>query len=281
MTKTSNFNFAAYPSARVTVMQEFAAALLRTGACTVAEMHDRASETHPPVRLLKVEVNESEAKELTEMARRLGYVEAVEDARRATGEGRKEPEWALTERGLALPAPRSLAVIHVVASIVRLADPVRREAGDWVPALALLLGVTAAGAATQDAEATTQAAKAITSETVTEVARWISIGVLAVVLAIHAHGELQLHRFAKAGRNMRGRRSEQRELYATPRVVVLSLAAVSQVACYACAIFGDWSATLWLAAVAAVLLISQFLAWHRPALSAQGDRWVRHIKPWR
>lgn len=247
-------------------MQEFAAALRRTGACTIAEMEAE-------VRLLKVKIDRSEAETLTELGRRRGYLEARTGSKRADGQAIDKPEWILTDRGFALPLPRSLAVIHVLTSLVRLADPVRRQAGDWIPALALLLGVTA-GVAANTGEDTAQFGASIT-----EIARGISVVMLGVVLAVHAYGELQIIRFAQAWNAMAERAPAQVGLYSIPRLVVISLSVVCQLGAYALAIFGQWLPA-GLAALAALLLAyAQFGRWHLPALLTQGGRWVERV-PW-
>lgn len=250
----------AHPSLPLTAMQEFAAALRRTGACTIDEM---VAE----VRLLRATIDRSEAEALTELGRRRGYVEARTDAFRADGKAIQTPEWVLTDRGFALPRPRSLAVVHVLASLVRLADPVRRQAGDWIPAIALLLGVTAGAAANTS------------GALITEIARGISVAMLGVVLAIHAHGEFQIVRFARAWSAMADRAPAHVGLYSRARLVVISLSVVCQLVAYALLIFGQWIPAGLTVVAALLLAYVQFGRWHLPALIAEGGRWVSHV-PW-
>ena len=53
-------------------------------------------------------------------------------------------EWGVTEAGFGVPPPESLQLSQVVARVLRLADPVRKGATDWLPLIAVVIGALAA-----------------------------------------------------------------------------------------------------------------------------------------
>jgi hypothetical protein len=87
--------------------------------------------------------------------------------------------WTVTETGNALTPPPSLAVHQVLTRIFSLADPVKTEAKDWVPLIAIVIGATAS-------------ATAIKGFGTLDVIRMLALTVLVVSVAIQLWGEYQI-----------------------------------------------------------------------------------------
>ena len=87
--------------------------------------------------------------------------------------------WTVTETGNALTPPPSLAVHQVLTRIFSLADPVKTEAKDWVPLIAIVIGATAS-------------ATAIKGFGTLDVIRVLALAVLVVSVAIQLWGEYHI-----------------------------------------------------------------------------------------
>jgi hypothetical protein len=242
-----NFRFGTRGVARRVVVQEFAADLRTIGASTTREM-EAAS-----VGMFKLSANADELAELVAIARRLGVVEPRER------QSMTEVEWALSEQGQKLPAPRSLDVSQVVLSVARLADPARKQAVDWLPTIALLLGVGAA---------TTTSAK---SAAAADVAGAVSIALLAVVLAVHARGELGLRSAALAWPRLKAERKATYRFHTGWRIPVVFLFVTCLTTAYGLAIFGMHRQAVVVGAAGILLATLQWRAWHFPAIREYHD----------
>jgi hypothetical protein len=237
-----NFRFGTGGIGRRVLVQEFVTDLRTIGTSTTGEM-EAAS-----VGMFKLPATRDELTELVEVARRLGFVEPRE--RRS----RTEVEWVLSKQGRKLPAPRSLDVPQVVLSVARLADPVRKQAVDWLPTIALLLGV---GAVTTEAG---------NDEATANVAAAVSIALLAVVVAVHARGELGLRSAARSWERLKTCRPATYRFHTGSRIPVVFAFVTCFVTAYGLALFGlhKWAALV--GAVGVVLAIGQWWVWHFPAI---------------
>jgi hypothetical protein len=237
-----NFHFGTSGVARRVVVQEFAADLRTIGASTTREM-EAAS-----VGMFKLPANTDELTELVEIARRLGVVERRE--RRS----RTEVEWVLSQQGQELPAPRSLDVSQVILSVARLADPARKQAVDWLPTIALLLGVGAATTTSAKSEAAATAAGAV------------SIALLTVVLAVHARGELGLRSAARSWPRLNQEREATYRFHTGWRIPVVFIFVTCLTTAYGLAIFGLHKAAAMVGAAGILLATLQWRMWHFPAI---------------
>jgi hypothetical protein len=253
-----NFRLATGGPARRVLVEEFLADLRTIGASTISEM-EAAS-----VGMFKLPANIAELTELTAIARRLGLLGPRERGATETVDSNTEIEWALSEQGQELPAPRSLDVPQIVLSVARLADPARKQAVDWFPTIALLLGI---GAATTTS---------VTSDAAANAAGAVSIALLTVVLAIHARGELGLRSAARSWPRLRKQRPATYKFHTGPRIPVVFLFVVSVIAAYGLAIFEQFRAAAIVGAAGIVLAIVQWRVWHFPAICEyrEPDSWL-------
>lgn len=152
--------------------EEFVTRLQPTGTATIAEMKELN------LSLFMVPATPLELGQVAEAARRLGWVERPQNGTEGSG------EWRITERGFSVRRPPSLGIGQVIARIVNLADPVRKEATDWLPVLAVV-----AGAAT--------ATFPNNSDAVGVLIRTLAIVVVAAALLRQGLGELDLIRATK------------------------------------------------------------------------------------
>jgi hypothetical protein len=150
--------------------QEFTTQLRRVGSASLGEMEDQWG-----LKLFKIEASNEELRQVAEAARRFGWVSAPEEP----GDG----EWSLTESGLALPRPTSLATLQIASRILRAVNPVREQATNFLPYLALVAG----GIGVLGANVT-----ALTA------GRGIAIAVLVWTFAIQLAGEAQIIRAIKS-----------------------------------------------------------------------------------
>jgi hypothetical protein len=142
--------------------QEFTTRLQTLGSASLQQM-----ECEFGLVLFKIPASGEELRQVADVARRLGWVQAPE--------GGVDGEWSLTDSGRSLARPTSLATVQVAARIARTANPIREQAGSWLPILALVAGGLAASDVT----------------TLTAV-RILAIALLAWTFAIQAIGEARI-----------------------------------------------------------------------------------------
>jgi hypothetical protein len=150
--------------------QEFTTQLRRVGSASLEQM-----EHEFQLRLFKIPASTEELREVSDVARRFGWVQRPDRP--------DEAEWSLTEAGAALSRPTSLATALVATRLFRTVSPVREQATSLLPYLALVAGGVAASA---------------TEVTTLTVVRIIVIAVLAWTFAIQLAGEAQIIRAIKA-----------------------------------------------------------------------------------
>ena len=125
--------------------------------------------------MFKVPATGAELRQLTEIARRLAWLEAPEA---------RDGEWSLSDAGRALRRPPSLAIVQVVSRVLSIANPVRTQAKDWLPLLAVVAGAVAGGVA----------GGSLGDLTTADVVRALSITVLAGSILWQFYGEVQIVR---------------------------------------------------------------------------------------
>lgn len=206
--------------------QELTTQLRRIGSASVGEMRDSG------LRLFKIRATAEELEHAANLARRHGWVQPP-----ATPGG----EWTLTDRGTALPRPTTLATPQIAARLSSVAKPVRDQATDWLPIIALVAGGVAAAATDV--------------KTVTAV-RVIAIAVLVWSLGIQFAGEWKIVRAVQAWERLDRTREEHAavlDFYGTWRMVLNAGFLIATVTAFGLGIFGQW--TPFAAAVALMLLL--------------------------
>jgi hypothetical protein len=168
-----------------------------------------------PLLLFKVPPTRDELEQIADVARRLGWLEPPEQP---------GGEWKLTDAGRAVRRPPSLAAYQVVTRILTVADPVRTQAKDWLPLLAIVAG----GLATTATDATTA-----------DVVRAVSVLVLGGAVAWQFYGEMHIVRAIRAWRRIKDDRRYKpaTALYRPERLTVTVLLDLALIALFAFAIF--------------------------------------------
>ena len=243
--------------------QELVTRMARVGSATLDEL------AALPLLLFKVPAKRDELGQIAQVARRLGWLEPPADD---TG------EWKLTDAGRAVRPPPTLAATQVVTRIFSLANPVRAQAKDWVPLLAVAAG--AAATATKDTGATA------------DIVRVLAIAVLAGSIAWQFYGELQLARAVRAWARIHGQAklAPATSLYRAPRLMLAVVFDLALLATFGLAIFG--AAAWWVAAALACAGgIVHLFAWTLPAavmvqesrgmpIRSRVLRWITSEKRW-
>jgi hypothetical protein len=194
-----------------------------------------------PVLLFKVPPKPDELDQVTEVARRLGWLEK-------TGE-----EWAVTESGRALRRPPSLAIPQVATRVLSVANPVRTQAKDWLPVLALAAGTVTAGV--------------VRGIDTADAVRALSVAILAGAVAWQFVGELQI---VQAIRSWPGVQEERvcrplKWLYSKTRLFVTVILDAAVIGAFTFLIFEEWETGAWSAGIAAVAGIVHLCVWTVPA----------------
>jgi hypothetical protein len=226
--------------------QELVSRMVVLGSATLGEL--RAL----PLLLFKVPPTHDELEQIADVARRLGWLEPPE---------RPGGEWKLTDAGRAVRRPASLAASQVVTRILSVANPVRTQAKDWVPLLAIVAG----GLATTATDAATA-----------DVVRALSVIVLGGAVAWQFYGEVQIVRAVGAWKRIQDdeRYAHATALYRPVRLGVTVLFDLALIALFAFTIFTlefRWIATA--GVVAAVTGGVHLARWTWPAA-----RLVRRLK---
>lgn len=206
--------------------QELTTQLRRIGSASVAEMHDSG------LRLFKIRATVEELEHAANLARRHGWLEPP---------AKPAGEWTLTERGASLPRPTTLATPQIAARLSSVAKPVRDQATDWLPIIALVAGGVAAAATDV--------------KTVTAV-RVIAIAVLVWSLGIQFAGELKIVRALQAWDRLDRTREEHAavlDFYGFRRMWLNAGFLAAAVAAFGLGIFGQWP--LFYAAVVLLLVL--------------------------
>ena len=136
--------------------------------------------------------------------------------------------WTVTETGNKLTPPPSLAVHQVLTRIFSLADPVKTEAKDWVPLIAIVIGATAS-------------ATAIKGFGTLDVIRVLALAVLIVSVAIQLWGEYRIVRAFNQWRNppswMKRDKPIKDDYYSWQRLAVNALFDLAVIAAFGLLIF--------------------------------------------
>lgn len=197
-----------------------------------------------PVLLFKVPPTRDELEQIADVARRLGWLEAPE----LSG-----GEWKLTDAGREVRRPPSLAAYQVVTRILSVANPVRTQAKDWLPVLAIVAGGLAATA--------TDAATA-------NAVRALSVIVLGAAVAWQFYGETHIVRAVASWKRIQDdqRYAPATALYRPPRLTATVVFDLALIALFAFAIFtlpATWIVTAGVVAAATGCL--HLLRWTLPA----------------
>jgi hypothetical protein len=142
--------------------QEFVTRLAPLGSVTLDEARGLG------LALFKVPPDQEEALQAARVASRLGWVEPPADA--------DGGQWTVSELGRTVARPPSLAFDQVFTRLARLAGPIREQATDWLPLLAVVAGALTTAAYISDA-------------TTLDAVRILSLAVLAYSLAVQIYGE--------------------------------------------------------------------------------------------
>ena len=218
--------------------QELVSRMVVLGSATLDELQAL------PLLLFKVRPEDDELELIADVARRLGWLEPPEQP---------DGEWRLTDAGRAVRRPPSLAASQVVTRILSVANPVRTQAKDWVPLLAIIAG----GLATTATNAATA-----------NVVRALSVIVLGGAVAWQFYGEVQIVRAVGAWKRIQDdhRYAPATSLYRPTRLTVTVLFDLALIAFFAFAIFALEAGFLVTAGVvAAVAGAVHLVCWTLPA----------------
>lgn len=209
--------------------QEFTTQLRRVGAASV---DDLVATFH--LRLFKIDASRAELLEAAGDARRFGWVRAPEDPE--TG------EWSVTDAGAALPRPTSLATPQIATRLARAASPVREQATNLLPYVALAAG------------GVTALASDVTTATVVRV---IAVAVLVWTFTVQLAGEWQIIRAVQSWPKLDGpgqpvARQAVLRFYSRERFVLNALFLSAVVVSFGLGVFGQQSLFLSALAVAVV-----------------------------
>jgi len=188
------------------------------------------------------------------VARRNDWVEL----REPKTEGVKQrQEWAVTESGRLVRPPESLHLPQVVLRVLRVADPVRKGAADWLPLAALLLGGVAAAGEKADT----------INETTANVARIIAICVLVYAVARGGVGERDLVKAARAFPRLQqdGYYEPLRRFHSWPRLAWVAVFDIAVLSAFGMAFFLVWPWVLVPIPVAVLIFVLVERKWRRPA----------------
>ena len=207
-----------------------------------------------PVLLFKVPPEPGELDQVTEVARRLDWLEKAGD------------EWRVTESGRALRRPPSLAIQQVATRVLSVANPVRTQAKDWLPILALAAGTVTAGV--------------VRGIDTADAVRALSAAVLFGAVVWQFYGELQIVQTIKSWPRVQREDECQplKRLYSTPRLVVTAIMDAAVIGAFALVIFGAWEIGLAIVAIAALAGIVHLRLWTIPA-AVMVYRFSRHEPP--
>ena len=149
--------------------QELVSRMVVLGSATLDEL------LALPLLLFKVPPEPDELKEVADVARRLGWLEEPEEP---------DGEWKLTDAGRGVQRPPSLRILSV-------ANPVRTQAKDWLPLLAIVAGGLATAA---DDAATADVVRAASVTVLGGAIAWQFYGELHIVKAVGAWKRIQADR---------------------------------------------------------------------------------------
>ena len=207
--------------------QELTTQLRHIGSASLREMADSG------LRLFKIRATGEELEQAAHLARRRGWLEPP---------GEAGGEWTLTDRGASLPRPTTLATPQIAARLSSVAKPVRDQATDWLPIIALVAGSVAAAA---------------TEVTTLTAVRVIAIAVLVWSLAIQYAGELKIVRAVQAWSRLDPERDDEHaavlDFYGFRRMKINAGFLAAAVTAFGLGIFGQW--TPFAAAVALMVLL--------------------------
>jgi hypothetical protein len=229
--------------------QEFVTQLGQSGSATIREMAEL------PISLFKVPADEGELKQVADIARRLSWIDSP-----ASQDG----EWKVSDQGRSLSRPTSLAPGQFIARVLRVADPVRRQATDWIPLVAVVSGALTTTDLVADA-------------TTLDAIRALSLAVLVVSLTQQVIGEIRIINATKSwGRLQRSAfyRPVAR-FYDWTRLVINLLFDGGALVLFGFVIYGTrlgWPIWTVGGAVLLILLISLQLHWRRPLSQVQRRR---------
>jgi hypothetical protein len=217
--------------------QELVAQMGSIGAATRGELLTL------PVLLFKVPPGPDELDQVTEVARRLDWLEK--------GKAPDE-EWRVTESGRALRRPPSLAIPQVATRVLSVANPVRTQAKDWLPILALAAGTVTAGVAR--GVDTADAVRALSAAVLLGAVLWQFYGELQIVQAIKSWPRVQQEAACRP----------LKRLYSRPRLVVTAIMDATLIGAFTLVIFGAWRIGLATLAIAALAGIVHLRRWTVP-----------------
>ena len=192
--------------------QEFVTQLKRLGAGNARQLYDDGMSffaCRPQDR--------GAIDHIGKMAQRYGWAEQTDGV------------WAVTEAGSGLAPPPSLAVHQVLTRIFSFADPVKTEAKDWVPLIAVVVGATAS-------------ATAIQGFGTLDVIRVLALAVLVASVGIQFWGECRIVRAFSHWRRpptwttKEGKRRSN-DFYSWKRLIVNAIFDLAVIAAFALVIF--------------------------------------------
>jgi hypothetical protein len=225
--------------------QEFVSHLAPLGASSIDEMRALG------IWLFKVPPDVDELEQVCSVAGRLGWVDEPDNPR--TG------RWQVSELGRTVARPPSLAFTHVFTRLARVAGPVREQATDWLPLLAVVAG--ALTTAKYGGQASTL-----------DAIRILSLAVLTYALTRQAIGEAGIVRAVQTWADdldddeiERRGISAQLDFYNWPRLFVALLFDVAVLAIFGFLLFQVWAGVA--GAGAAAILLGALLE----------RRWRRHL----
>jgi hypothetical protein len=225
--------------------QELVIELRRVGAANIDEMCDAN------VSLLRIPAEEGELQQVSEAARRLGWIELRD---RPTEEGQKE--WSVSSLGLAVPRPPSLDVGQVVSRVLRFADPIRTGVTDWLPIVAIVAGAISA-----------QQAESFGNEAALDAIRIASIAVLLATLVWGAIGEVYLVKAMHAFSRVKDSPfyAPARRFHSWPRLMSVAVIDILILVAFGMAVFLVWPGVLVSVIPLAIVIAANLWFWRIPA----------------
>ena len=222
--------------------QELVTELRRVGAATIDEMREANTA------LLRIPAEKDELRQVSEVARRMGWVELRDRPTRA-----KQKEWAVSDLGLAIKRPASLSVAQVISRLLRFAEPVRTGVTAWLP-----IGAIVAGGIAAPQDSGNEAALAT---------RIASIAVLAVTLVIGAVGEVYLVKAMQAFKRVQRIPfyAPARRFHSWPRLASVAAIDVLILVAFSLALFLVWPGVLVPLIPLPAIIAVNLLVWRIPA----------------
>jgi hypothetical protein len=141
--------------------QEFVTQLKRLGSGSAEDLQADG------IAFFSAKPTRTEIDDVGRIAQRYGWAEQEDEV------------WSVTDAGAALPRPPSLGLGQVLTRVLQVANPVRTNAQDWIPRIALVAGATAGAAS-------------IRNVNTRDVIRALALAVLAISIAVQFHGEYRI-----------------------------------------------------------------------------------------